>query len=170
MPTYLNATTSAVTYLIEDSDGVVQRVSPGLSVEAKRRLDLTLHPGLSLTDNAPAAYQEDRISEDIAGGAAEIEIETSTEDFNNHAITVKVLDGSGDEAQPAGGAAAIAFKVHEDDEYQALMDDNGDAVEIDLENGPWTVSFELPVSTIKITGSTLGANASMVVTWSAWKE
>lgn len=169
MPTYLNATTSTKTYLIEDTDGVTQRVSPGLSVEAKRRLDLTEHPGLSLTDDYPAAYQEDRIAEDISDGAAEVEIETST-DFNNHSITVKVLDGSGDEAQPAGGTAAIHFKVHEDDEYQQIMDSDAVAQTINLETGPWSLSFELPVTAIKVVGATLGANAQMVVTWSAWRE
>lgn len=169
MPTYLNAATNTKTYLIEDIDGVMQRVSPGLSVEARRRLDLTEHPGLSLSSDYPAAYQEDRIAEDIATGAAEVEIATST-DFNNHAVTVKILDSNGDEAQPAGGTAAIYFKVHEDDEYQQVMDGEGNALAIDLENGPWTLSVELPVTAIKVVGATLGANDQMVVTWSAWRE
>ena len=50
------------------------------------------------------------------------------------------------------------------------MDGEGNALAIDLENGPWTLSVELPVTAIKVVGATLGANDQMVVTWSAWRE
>lgn len=53
MPKYLNAATSGKVYLVEDINGVIQRVGPGISVNAKRRLDLDLHSGLSLVSAYP---------------------------------------------------------------------------------------------------------------------
>lgn len=53
MPTYLNAATSGKVYLIEDSDGIVQQVGPGISVESKYLIDTSDYPGLSLTSKDP---------------------------------------------------------------------------------------------------------------------
>lgn len=108
-----------------------------------------------------------RFVEAIAAGAATVEINLF-DPRNKHAITVKVLDTNGDEVDPTGGTAAIWFKVHKDDDYQQLYETDG-AVSINLQTGPNTYAFELPVVMLKVIGATLGANTSMVVTWNSWE-
>lgn len=104
----------------------------------------------------------------ISGGAAEIEF-SNVEQLPRHAVAVKVLDANGDEATPAGGTAVIDVKMHADDGYEDLIGDAGAAVSIDLESGPWIYAFELPVAAVKITGATLGANATLVATMLSWR-
>jgi hypothetical protein len=110
--------------------------------------------------------RHNRFVEAIAAGNATVEWGTELSPAR-HAITVKILDSNGNEDTPVGGQADIYFKAHKDDDYQQLMSPNG-VVNIDLENGAWTVAFELPVVALKVIGSNLGANQSMVVIWSGW--
>jgi hypothetical protein len=104
----------------------------------------------------------------ISGGAAQIEFENPGQ-LPRHAVAVKVLDSNGDEATPASGAATIDVKMHTDDDYEDLIGDAGTAVSIDLENGPWIYAFELPVAALKISGASLGANATLVATMLSWR-
>jgi hypothetical protein len=104
----------------------------------------------------------------ISAGAATIEFDNPVQ-LPRHAIAVKVLDSNGDEATPTSGAAAIDVKMHADDAYEDLIGDADTAVSIDLENGPWIYAFELPVAAVKITGSNLGSNATLVATMMSWR-
>jgi len=104
----------------------------------------------------------------IGSGAATVEFNLGEYSHPNHVLTAKVLTSAGAETTPTGGTAAVWVKMYESDGYQPLQDEFGN-VSINLQTGPWSCAWSIPVAGIKVVGATLGGNASMVAMWNSWK-